>query len=454
MPCNHQRREFLGGLTTALGVFALNGMSPMERLAYAAENAANEYKDRYFILLNMYGGWDLLLTLDPRDPSVFTESQKANTLIQPGYQYLQTLPPGGAPVVDTSLGLLGGFMGDMLNHTDKMAIVRGISMDTLAHATAFRRLLTGKAPVGLEYRGSSFDVWAASLLGKDDILSNIAIQIATVNLDQPGYASAMSVGSVNGVYNALNRISPYTDATESAIQTFLSAQNDCPTAQKSSFKQKANVSREKIAAVLEAGLSESFNLNSNTPKMKAVRAFYDNYNTLAMRRVAGASQAIKNGVSRVVSAQIGSASLDSHGSLTVNGPRQLEGFNAMARLIEDLSTAPHPSGEGTWFDRTTILLASEFSRTPLINTQMGRDHWLMNAFCLAGGGIKGGTVVGASSDIGMLPQPTNLATGEVDFADGEVLKPEHIYQTLLKSIGVSGDPADLRVDPITALLKS
>ena len=118
------------------------------------------------------------------------------------------------------------------------------------------------------------------------------------------------------------------------------------------------------------------------------------------------------------------------------------------------STSPHPSGEGTWFDRTTIVLMSEFSRTPLINSQVGRDHWLMNALCMAGGDIKGGNIVGASSDVGMRPQPINLATGDVDYATGELIKPEHVYQTLLKGIGVSGDPADLRVDPITALLKS
>ena len=34
------------------------------------------------------------------------------------------------------------------------------------------------------------------------------------------------------------------------------------------------------------------------------------------------------------------------------------------------------------------------------------------------------------------------------------IKPEHIIQTLMTDVGIEGDPADLRVDPIGALLKA
>jgi hypothetical protein len=48
-------------------------------------------------------------------------------------------------------------------------------------------------------------------------------------------------------------------------------------------------------------------------------------------------------------------------------------------------------------DETLVLVTSEMGRTPKVNGNAGRDHW---TYCygsmLAGGGIRGGTVVGAS----------------------------------------------------------
>ncbi len=55
-------------------------------------------------------------------------------------------------------------------------------------------------------------------------------------------------------------------------------------------------------------------------------------------------------------------------------------------------------------DTTTVFVVGEFGRTPKINDKAGRDHWprAMTAL-MAGGGIKGGQVVGASDDKGMGP---------------------------------------------------
>jgi hypothetical protein len=51
----------------------------------------------------------------------------------------------------------------------------------------------------------------------------------------------------------------------------------------------------------------------------------------------------------------------------------------------------------------------------------------------------------------MAPTTTNLVTGASDPA-GEVIKPEHIMRVLMQDAGIAGDPADLRVDPLLALL--
>jgi uncharacterized protein (DUF1501 family) len=48
-------------------------------------------------------------------------------------------------------------------------------------------------------------------------------------------------------------------------------------------------------------------------------------------------------------------------------------------------------------NETLVLVMTDFGRTPKINSTGGRDHW-PNCFsmAMAGGGVKGGQVIGAS----------------------------------------------------------
>ncbi|MGE0607570.1 MAG: DUF1501 domain-containing protein [Pirellulales bacterium] len=78
-----------------------------------------------------------------------------------------------------------------------------------------------------------------------------------------------------------------------------------------------------------------------------------------------------------------------YGMLTA--PYCLPSFDqAYSALLEDLS-------QSGLLDETVVACVGEFGRTPRINPANGRDHW---PFCysgvLAGGGIRGGTLYGAS----------------------------------------------------------
>jgi uncharacterized protein (DUF1501 family) len=56
-------------------------------------------------------------------------------------------------------------------------------------------------------------------------------------------------------------------------------------------------------------------------------------------------------------------------------------------------------------DSTAVMVTGEFGRTPKINIRAGRDHWARAMFVLlAGGGIRGGQVIGASDEKGMGPK--------------------------------------------------
>jgi len=78
-------------------------------------------------------------------------------------------------------------------------------------------------------------------------------------------------------------------------------------------------------------------------------------------------------------------------------PQADQGLSA---LIDDLDTRG-------LLDDTLVVAMGEFGRTPKINGEGGRDHW-PNCYTvlLAGGGVTGGAVYGASDRIGALPAPT------------------------------------------------
>ena len=61
-----------------------------------------------------------------------------------------------------------------------------------------------------------------------------------------------------------------------------------------------------------------------------------------------------------------------------------------------------------------IPVLGEFGRTPKINPAGGRDHWpQVWTVWFAGGGIKGGRVVGTSDDIGGYPADRPVTTAEI-----------------------------------------
>jgi hypothetical protein len=70
---------------------------------------------------------------------------------------------------------------------------------------------------------------------------------------------------------------------------------------------------------------------------------------------------------------------------------------ALAALIRDLSARG-------LLDETIVVCAGEFGRTPRVNGSAGRDHWSRSmAVLLAGGGIPGGAVFGATDERGSAP---------------------------------------------------
>ncbi|MCA9540468.1 MAG: DUF1501 domain-containing protein [Myxococcales bacterium] len=449
------RRGFLGGaLTVGGGLAALGGLGPLQRLAHAqAQNP--DAPDRYYVFCYFGGGWDVLLSLDPRDPRDFPSDDEslARTHIQPAYDQLQR---PDADIVRVSEDLaFGPFMGDLLRHTDKLAVVRGINMETLAHEGGRRRFLTGKPPSGVQARGSSASTWLAGHLGRDALIPNLSLRLESYNKDMPNYATALRVNSIPDLLRALRPSDPILpERLRAQIGLSLSDAAACPPAKRSPSWQVAEFARVKGRDMVAGDVGGLFDFGARTPEMDALRDRYgfarvDNSPAVS---AAFAAQAITGGISRCVSVAL-TGGLDTHDQNWANaqGPNQERGFNAIARLVDDLSSRDYGDGS-SWLDHTVIVGFSEFSRTPMLNPRGGRDHHLTNSALVLGGNIRGGQVIGASSDVAMQSVAVDLHTGRPS-PEGEIIKPEHILRTLFDEVGIDQTP-DLRVTGIPALMRA
>jgi hypothetical protein len=80
---------------------------------------------------------------------------------------------------------------------------------------------------------------------------------------------------------------------------------------------------------------------------------------------------------------------------------------AISALIEDLSVRG-------LLDSTLLVILAEFGRTPRINRSAGRDHWPdCFSIVMAGGGVRGGAVHGASDKLAAYPALDPVTPGDL-----------------------------------------
>ena len=125
-----KRRTFLkSGLMMGAGAATLGAVPGLSSLSAASTSNGS---DHYYIFCYFSGGWDILLSLDPRDPLVYTPGAIQTTGIYPGYELL--VGSEGNLLWSENGDMFGPYMGPLMPWLPKMSIVRGMSMETLTHA--------------------------------------------------------------------------------------------------------------------------------------------------------------------------------------------------------------------------------------------------------------------------------------------------------------------------------
>ncbi len=388
------RREWLR--LSAAGVAAVSASGWIERLAHSA--AAHPLRKRACILLWMSGGPSQMDTFDLKPGHANGGLFKEVATSVPGIKISEHLPK-------------------VARHMGRMALVRSMSTKEADHGRATYQMRTGHVPGGPVQYPTLGSLLSKELARPGAELPNF-VSIAPYRFFSPaaygpgflgpnhaplvvGYDQQALIpipGQQRNNYEGALKVKDVdlpagVDAERAAARTrllgemqddFLASRGALPSRSQRSAYQRA-------VTLMRSSATRAFDLDEEP------RALRDRYGrNLFGQGCLLARRLVEAGVPfvEVSLATVGNLALgwDTHVN-NFDGVRTLSNVldPAWATLMDDLR-------DRGLLDSTTIVWMGEFGRTPRINPQQGRDHWANSwTAVLAGGGIKGGQVVGKTS---------------------------------------------------------
>jgi len=315
---------------------------------------------------------------------------------------------------------IGEHLPTMAKQMDKVALIRSMTTPEGAHERGTHYMMTGFQPLP-GFGVPSYGSVAAKMLPPLSALPPYIAIPSPVMYGGAGFlGAALDPFSPGGDPNdgnfrvqdmtppdgmtveRVNRRRALRDAVDSAFSRFEKGSDRVHTVD--SFYKRA------YALLSSDKAREAFALNKEPDPMRDAygRNSFGQGMLLARRLVEG-------GV-RFVTVQIGG--WDTH----VNAFSSLQG--TLPSFDQGLAAFLKDMGDRGLLKKTLVIVMGEFGRTPMINHDGGRDHHpRCFSVLLAGGGIKGGTVIGASDARGYEPAE-------------HPVRPEDLSATLYNCLGI------------------
>lgn len=399
--------------------------------------------DEFFVLIHAQGAWDVTLWSDPRnettgkidpastgntDTTAITHWQ--NQALGDGESTFKLVQPAGCNIP------FGPAIGEMLPLFDRMCVLNGIEMNTVSHPDGTTFSSTGRHLSGGRATQPSIDAMLADALGVSQVLPLVSVDFPSFHHPElDPRAVPVRVSSVANVAESLTRVQTFdTDAQRQLVTTVLTqeAQELAASSMRPGVFEAFSVQYQALSQMLTPAVKDLFSetkLLAAQPQLKnAPVSFFKPDLTNA----AFAVEAMKANLVRCVSFGVGS--FDTHNANYEDHARMLQDFfSIIARMIEGMDAAPHPTLAGEKLsDHTHILVISDFCRSPGINIQNGRDHHPNNSALIVSPKIKGNMVFGSTDKEQLLPQKVS------GFAGGDRnVQPPDVLATLLDVVGVN-----------------
>jgi uncharacterized protein (DUF1501 family) len=390
------RREFLAGGLAGTLAFAF---SPVVQRLLAAEE---KKRAKACILVWLNGGPSHLDTLDPKRGVETGGPFKAIDTTVPQMKLSEHLPKVAA-------------------QAKRFSLVRSLTSVEADHDRAYYYLHTGNQPQATVEFPSLGAVVARQWTGQEGDLPTF---VSLGSLNRGGGAGFLGLEFapyvVDDLNNPIANVTPpegIAEARQLRRLKELEALND-RFARRAAQTQPADHARftAKALRLMSGKGRQAFDLSQEPSEAMALYGAAEEDAAFA-RSCVLARRLVERGVRFV---EVVLDGWDTHGD-NFNQVQALCGQldSPLAGLIADLS-------DRGVLDETLVVCMGEFGRTPAINAQNGRDHW-SDAFSalVAGGGIAGGRVVGASDERGEQVKERPVGVPE-------------LFATLLSCCGIDG----------------
>jgi hypothetical protein len=423
------RRRFLQMAAAA----AFTDLLPMRALADATK--AND--GEFFIFIHASGGWDVTLWSDPRNEAKgLVHPASTDNTDKSQVRLWQDAPLDGATKTfqlihpKNSSMVFGPGIGALSEMPDRITVINGISMNTVAHPDGSTYSATGRHPQGGRVAASSIDTMLANELGLEQLLPTVSLRFPSAfigdNLDRR--AVPLAVDDVGSVGRTLFRTQLYDANPERDKVTALLSEEAADLATHSTYPgqlEGLDLQYKSLRRMLGTNLNEVFTANSLKQAQPELN-YKGRFSGGPAVNAAFAIEAMKRNIVRCVSFQFGS--FDTHGTnYKTHAQNQNELFDMIAALVRKLDATPHPTKQGAKLsEHTHILVVSEFCRTPQINLASGRDHYPNNSALVVSPRFKTNLTFSKTDPDQVLPMPAKK------FTDGDrAIAPPDVLATML-----------------------
>ena len=433
------RRTFLKLLSAGAAV-ALGGSGARRAIAATAASPAAE--SEFFVFVHAAGGWDVTLWADPRNEArgiihpASTENTDTSKLrrwvdapLDGATRTFELVRPAGSSLV------FGPGIGDLAELHDRITIVNGIAMNTVAHPDGATYSATGRHPEGGRVAASSIDTMLSNELGREQLLPTVSIRFPSSyvgeNLDRR--VVPLAIDDVGAISRTLARSALYEASGERDRVTALLSAEAADLARRATYPgvlDGIGLQYGGVRRMLSQNLQDVFTaagLRRAHPELD----YKSRFAGAAAVNAAFAVESMKRNLVRSVSFAVGG--FDTHGNNYKTHAQLLqETFGLLAALVRSLDATPHPTRHGAKLsEHTHILVVSEFCRTPQINLNLGRDHYPNNSALVISPRFRQGFAFGKSDADQLLPEKANLEGGARAFSPADLLA------TFLAAFGVS-----------------
>jgi hypothetical protein len=412
------RRALLARAAHGFGGLALLSLSGEEaRAARPARRDPTEHEPRphhpprarSVIFLYMDGGPSQVDTFDPK-PRLQRDDGKPFPMKMEPTQFNNNGDTLGSPWTFRRYGECGTEVSDLFRHVgscaDRIAVVRSMVADFSEHTNGNYFLHTGH---GLQGR-PSMGAWISYGLGSPNrdlpsfvVLNGGLIPPGGLDCFNSGFLPASYQGSVfkAGEQPVANVLPRERDAELQRRKLELMRTLDRSVVARLGAADgiESAIVNYELAARMQLAVPELMDLDGETLRTKRMYGLEDEFEPTRIygRQCLVARRLVERGVRfvQLTCPRLNADRWDQHSDLKGGHERNAKAVDQpIAALLKDLE------GRGL-LDETLVVWAGEFGRTPFAQGRNGRDH---NPFgftiWMAGGGIQGGVVHGATDEYG------------------------------------------------------